>query len=147
MLPQDLPRSKLRCMGQVHRNIDRLIWAGFVFLIGAAAFAEEPVQFNRDVRPILADACYRCHGPDSAARQAELRLDSEEGAKARREARAAIVPGKLAESELWRRITSADADEHMPPADSGKRLTPEQIETLRRWIEQGANWQRHWSFH
>jgi hypothetical protein len=108
--------------------------------------AQEAVEFNRDVRPILADACFRCHGPDSAARQADLRLDLEESAKASREGKTAIAPGKSADSELWRRISSADADEHMPPADSGKKLTPEQIDTLRRWIEQGAKWQRHWSF-
>jgi hypothetical protein len=104
------------------------------------------VEFNRDVRPILADACYRCHGPDANSRQAELRLDTQEGAVAKHDGRAAIVPGKLAESELWRRIASPNPEERMPPADSGKRLSGEQIATLRRWIERGAEWQRHWSF-
>ncbi len=127
-------------------------WIALVPLIFAAnlvvgvATAAEPVQFNRDVRPILADACFRCHGPDSAARQAELRLDTEEDAKTRREDRVAVVPGKRNESELWRRITSSDADERMPPADSGKSLSPEQIATLGRWIDEGAKWERHWSF-
>src|SRR5437588_5495627 len=98
-------------------------------LLGTAAANAEipPVEFNRDVRPILADICYQCHGPDAKSRQAELRLDTAEGAKARHDGRAAVVPSKLAESELWRRINSPNADERMPPADSGKRLSQEQI--------------------
>src|SRR5205814_5673304 len=113
----------------------------------AVAQTERPlVEFNRDVRPILADVCYHCHGPDAKSRQAEVRLDTEEGAKEQRDGGIAVVSGKLAESELWRRINSPDADERMPPADSGKRLSQQQIATLGRWIEQGAKWQKHWSF-
>ncbi|MCE9526250.1 MAG: DUF1549 domain-containing protein, partial [Planctomycetales bacterium] len=110
--------------------------------------AESPreIEFNRDIRPILSDNCFQCHGPDSKARQAELRLDREEDAVAERKDGAAIVRGKPAASELVRRITDANADERMPPADSGKKLTAEQIELLRRWVEQGAKWQAHWSF-
>jgi hypothetical protein len=115
-------------------------------LLPQAVAAQNTVEFNRDVRPILADACFRCHGPDAAARQAEFRLDDEQAAKSPRDAGPAIAHGKLAESLLWRRITSADPDERMPPADSGKSLTKDQIEILRRWIEEGAKWQRHWSF-
>ncbi len=115
-------------------------------LLPQVAAAQDAVEFNRDVRPILAEACFRCHGPDAAARQADLRLDDEQAAKSPRDDGPAIAPGKLAESLLWRRITSADPDERMPPADSGKKLTDDQIQTLRRWIEQGARWQRHWSF-
>ena len=115
-------------------------------LFARVATAQDAVEFNRDVRPILADACFRCHGPDSAARQADMRLDIEQAAKAKREHGPAIAPENLAESQLWRRINSTDADEHMPPADSGKQLSDQQIQTLRRWIEQGAKWQRHWSF-
>jgi hypothetical protein len=117
-----------------------------VMVYAYAAAAQDAIEFNRDVRPILADSCFRCHGPDAAARQADLRLDDEPAAKSPRDDGPAIVPGKPDDSQLWRRITAADPDERMPPADSGKSLTKQQIETLRRWIEQGAKWQKHWAF-
>jgi hypothetical protein len=104
------------------------------------------VQFNRDIRPILSDTCFKCHGPDATKRQAELRFDQEESALADRDGHAAIVPGRPEQSELMRRIDSADPDERMPPPDSGLKLSPQQIELLRRWIGQGAKWQPHWSF-
>jgi len=104
------------------------------------------VQYNRDVRPILADRCFACHGPDAAARQAELRLDAAEFATADRDGRKAIHPGKPKSSELLRRVTSTDPDERMPPADSGDPLTAREIATLRRWIESGAEYQTHWAF-
>src|SRR4051794_16403209 len=78
--------------------------------------AEPPLQFNRDVRPVLSDACFQCHGPDKAKRKANLRLDTEEGAFADHDGRKALVPGKPAESELLRRVTAQDATERMPPA-------------------------------
>ena len=128
-------------------------WTGKIALTAICAacsygLAESPrdIEFNRDVRPILSDNCFQCHGPDAAARQAELRLDREEDAFAPRKEGSAIVRGKPADSELVRRITNANADERMPPADSGKKLSAEQIELLRRWVEQGAKWQAHWSF-
>lgn len=105
----------------------------------------ETVEFNRDVRSILSNNCLLCHGPDANHREADLRLDVEESAKAVKEGKAAIVPSKLAESELIRRITATDADERMPPADSGKSLTPRDIEILRRWVAQGAVYEKHWS--
>jgi hypothetical protein len=108
------------------------------------AVADEPVEFNRDVRPILSDHCFACHGPDATNRQGDLRLDREEDAFARRE-RPVIVRGKSADSELYRRITAADPAERMPPEEAHKPLSPEQIETLRRWIDQGGKWQKHWS--
>jgi hypothetical protein len=111
-----------------------------------AAEAADAIEFNRDVRPILADACWRCHGPDSAQRKADLRLDNEAGATAERDGHRAIAPGNAAASELIRRITSADPDERMPPEGSGEPLTAQQIATLRRWIDAGARWQPHWSF-
>jgi mono/diheme cytochrome c family protein len=116
----------------------------------AAARAEEAlpqtVEFNRDIRPILSDTCYKCHGPDKAKRKADLRLDTEAGAKAKLDDGFVIVPGNPAKSELIRRITTSDEDDRMPPADSGRQLTPRQRELLRRWIEQGAKWEAHWSF-
>ncbi|MEO2046127.1 MAG: PSD1 and planctomycete cytochrome C domain-containing protein, partial [Pirellulales bacterium] len=89
--------------------------------------------------------CYHCHGPDAENRQADLRLDTREGALADLGGYAALVPGNSQQSELWTRMLSNDADERMPPADSGKQLKPEQIELVRRWIEQGADWSVHWS--
>src|SRR5262245_2587100 len=105
------------------------------------------IEFNRDVRPILADACFKCHGFDPKARKAKMRLDVPEGAFADLGGGATpIKPGSLKDSEAWKRITSADKDLVMPPPDSNKKLTAEQKETLRLWIEQGAKYQKHWSF-
>jgi Protein of unknown function (DUF1553)/Protein of unknown function (DUF1549)/Planctomycete cytochrome C/Concanavalin A-like lectin/glucanases superfamily len=108
--------------------------------------APEPVDFNRDIRPILSDRCYQCHGPDAARRKADLRLDQEASAKAERESGHAIVPGDAKGSELYRRVRADDPAERMPPQKSGKSLTAAEIEKLRRWIDQGARWQPHWSF-
>ncbi len=106
----------------------------------------DPVEFNRDIRPILSDNCYQCHGPDKAQRKAELRLDTEAGAHADLGDRQAIVPGDLEHSELYQRLIAEDESDRMPPAKSGKRVTPAQIELVRRWIAQGAKWQKHWAF-
>ncbi len=108
---------------------------------------ESSILFDRDIRPILLDSCFECHGPDPRARKGRLRFDTREGLeKPRKGKAAALVPGRPSESELFRRITAADPDERMPPADSGKRLDPEQIELIRRWIQQGARWRGHWAF-
>ncbi len=123
------------------------------FACGGAAFAQDApsergnrVDFTRDVRPILADRCYTCHGPDEEARTTELRLDRRESAFADLgDGRHALVPGNTAASELVRRITSDDPDERMPPPDAKRRLTPDQVETLVKWVEQGAAWDEHWS--
>jgi hypothetical protein len=104
------------------------------------------VEFNRDIRPVLSDRCYPCHGPDGAKRKAGLRLDQESSAKADRDGRRAIVPGDRESSELVRRITARDDDERMPPVKSGKSLSPAEIELISRWVAQGAAWQPHWSF-
>lgn len=106
---------------------------------------QRTVDFNRDVRPILSDTCYTCHGPDEAKLEADLRLDRKVSVFAKRDGKPILVPGKSAESELFRRITAA-GDEQMPPAESGRKLTSAQIETLRRWIDEGAEWGEHWSF-
>lgn len=109
--------------------------------------AARPVDFNRDVRPILSDVCFKCHGPDAAQRKADLRLDTEEGAKADLgEGRRAVSAGDANASELYRRIASKDPDQVMPPLDAEQKLSPAQIATLKRWIDQGARWQKHWSF-
>jgi hypothetical protein len=109
--------------------------------------AREPLRYGRDVRPLLADRCFTCHGPDERTREAGLRLDSFEGATAARSGGAAIVPGKRAESELWRRLTHADPDERMPPARSQRRALDEVArERIGRWIDEGAGYEPHWAF-
>jgi len=113
----------------------------------ASASVPEKIRFNRDVRPILSGNCFYCHGPDPKHREADLRLDNREGATADLGGYAAIVPGKPEESTLIKRVTSKDPDEHMPPPASKKpHLTDEQITILRRWIEQGAEYEGHWAF-
>lgn len=133
------------------RSIASNAWHGFaVFLACLMGLtnvdAAEPVRFNRDVLPILADNCLACHGFEDAKREAGLRLDRRTGATAKLESGAtAVVPGDVVRSELWARITSEDEDERMPPAKTGKHLTAAQRETLRRWIEQGAEYEPHWA--
>ncbi len=104
------------------------------------------LQFNRDVRPILSENCFACHGFDEAAREADLRLDVAESALDQRDGVPAILAGDPEGSEAWRRITSDDESEVMPPVDSHRALTAEQKETLRRWIAEGAPYAKHWSF-
>jgi hypothetical protein len=111
-----------------------------------AARAADVVDFQRDVRPILADNCFKCHGPDAGARKAKLRLDARAHAlQGGRSKKPAVVPGKPEASELVRRLTSTDETEMMPPPDSGKKLTPRQVELLRKWVAAGANYQQHWA--
>src|SRR5215831_945297 len=111
----------------------------------ASAAQTGTVEFNRDIRPILSDRCYACHGPDEGKRASKLRLDTETGAKADLGNHFAIVPGDPAASELIRRITAPDV-RRMPPAYAASRLSKAEIDTLTRWIAQGAVWQKHWSF-
>jgi hypothetical protein len=103
------------------------------------------VEFNRDIRPILADTCFPCHGPDAARRKAGLRLDLEAEALKDRGGRHAVVAGAPGRSELFRRITAANRD-RMPPARTGRVLSARQVELVRRWITEGARWQQHWSW-
>lgn len=106
--------------------------------------AEPQISFNRDVRPILADKCFHCHGPAAATRKADLRLDTPDGALQGKNP--AVVPGKSSESPLVKRIQSVDASEVMPPPDSKKTLTVQQKQILAQWIDQGAKYQKHWAF-
>ena len=104
------------------------------------------IDFQRDVRPVLSDNCFQCHGPDKGTRMAELRLDTQEGAFAKRANGTTIVPGDPEASLLYKRITHENEMMRMPPAYSKKELAKEQIGVLRRWIEEGASWDQHWSF-
>ena len=106
--------------------------------------AEKPVDFDRDVRPILSDACFACHGPEEDSRQGNLRLDTKENVFTDRGGYSIIVPGNSAVSRLYQRISAKER--RMPPASSGRTLTPKQIELIREWIDQGAKWQSHWAF-
>ena len=116
-----------------------------ITLLTAASAVAGDVQFNRDIRPLLADRCFHCHGPDEADRQAGLRLDradTERGAHA-----SAIVPGSSEESELFARIISDDPDVIMPPPDSHKKpLTDDEKELFRQWIDQGGEYEEFWAF-
>ncbi len=105
------------------------------------------INFNRDVKPILSDNCYRCHGPDEGERQTELRLDQQDSAFSLLESDThAIVPRDVESSELIKRITSDDEDARMPPLETGKQLSADQLDILKRWIASGAEWGEHWSF-
>ena len=129
----------------------RLSFFGVVFLPMLPAFAAGPsipdkIEFNRDVRPILSENCFKCHGFDEKKREAKRRIDTREGALADNEGVRAIVPGKLAESDVHTRIHSTDNDEHMPPPKSGKKLDDRQRAIIDKWIEQGAEYQPHWAY-
>ncbi|HYG77340.1 MAG TPA: PSD1 and planctomycete cytochrome C domain-containing protein [Planctomycetota bacterium] len=104
------------------------------------------VQFNRDIRPIFSDKCFACHGFDAKKRKGDLRLDTLEGATAERDGQKAVYPGNLKKSLAWARITSKDSDEVMPPPKSHKKLSEFEKELIKRWIEQGAPYEKHWSF-
>lgn len=120
--------------------------AAVLLMAGSTAFpapiAGARVEFNRDIRPILSDNCFSCHGPDASHREADLRLDVREDAISA----GAIVPGKVAESTLVGRILAADPDEIMPPPESHKKLDERQKSLLARWIESGAEYQPHWAY-
>lgn len=128
--------------------LTRLIFAGTVassLVFGGSASPE--VDYNLDIKPILSDRCYKCHGPDNSTRKAKLRLDSEDSAKGGLEGgRFVIKPGDVGKSELYRRIRTPDPDDRMPPPDSSLSLDASEISLIARWIEEGAEWRNHWSF-
>ncbi|MEZ6048887.1 MAG: PSD1 and planctomycete cytochrome C domain-containing protein [Planctomycetaceae bacterium] len=104
------------------------------------------IDFNRDIRPILSSKCFHCHGPDARSREADLRLDTEAGLFGEEGTGGVIQAHKTDESELFRRLTSTDADEQMPPADSDLELSQDEIDLIGRWIETGAEWSGHWAY-
>ncbi|HWQ36817.1 MAG TPA: DUF1553 domain-containing protein [Blastocatellia bacterium] len=127
-----------------------VVSAGLYRLLPAVAAASSQarsaagrVDFNREIRPILSDNCFACHGPDEKQRMARLRLDTKEGAFARP---GVIVPGDAASSRLIKRISSTDPKTVMPPPDSGHKLTEQQITLIRRWVDEGAQWTEHWAY-
>lgn len=148
-------RSRTADRAVAHKAL--LPGAGFLMLAGVSlglTISSEPppppaapVDFATDIRPILSNNCYLCHGPDPSSREADLRLDTPEGLRAMLDAgMPSVTPGDRDASALWHRVTTDDPDDHMPPPDSGESLTPEQIDALGRWIDAGAPWKNHWSF-
>ena len=117
-----------------------LNFACCLFAISPRVAGDEIIDFNRDIRPILSENCFHCHGPDAKTREADLRLDRHAGALD------AIKVGDRSKSELFARVNSQDEFERMPPVDSNRELTPRQIELLGQWIDQGAEWGQHWSW-
>lgn len=135
--------------GYTPAHTARLTLSLALFLVFAATLRAQTtrrVEFNRDIRPILSDACFQCHGPDQARRKADLRLDTEDGIRADLGGHRAVVPGRPDESALLRRVTSNNPRRRMPPASMGPALPPEKVQLLRDWIAQGAAWEKHWSF-
>ena len=131
--------------------------AGGLFLAGpgvtvaqdagaTVAALPDVIEFNRDIRPILSDKCFFCHGPDKNKREAELRLDTKEGLVGSDGTGGALVPGKPDESELFQRVTSTDEEKRMPPTKSGKSLSERDTQLLKKWIEQGGQYEGHWAF-
>ena len=134
-------------MGRAAALCSCLSWTVLSGLLAAGPAAADTIDFNRDIRPLLSDRCFACHGPDEEDRQAGLRLDDAAVATAELDSGlTAIVPGKVAASELLARITSTDPDVMMPPPEVGKPVTPAEAELLARWIAEGAEYRDHWAF-
>jgi hypothetical protein len=142
-LPARVPRSR-----PVKRPLRLLLAVLIAQLLPGAAAKPLParIEFNRDVRPILSDNCFHCHGFDEKTRDGGRRLDVGAGALAEVDGVRAIVPGKPEESDLWVRVISDDKDEVMPPPKAHKKLAARDKEILKRWIEQGAEYQDHWAY-
>jgi hypothetical protein len=124
-----------------------LVLAFWIRLLpGSAVAAADTIDFNRQILPILSDACFHCHGPDAATREARLRLDQREGLFRTRDESTVVTPGQPEKSELFLRITSPNDDEVMPPRTVARKLKPAEIELLKKWIIAGAPWSTHWAF-
>ena len=138
-----ITRARMVCIffKNLHRILPLIVLTLTVRLTGAGE-----IQFNRDIRPILSDRCFTCHGPDANHRKAGLRLDTREGAMADLDGYSAVVPSAPAKSELLVRITTGDGDDLMPPPETGKPLTDGEKKLLRDWIAQGAEYEAHWAY-
>ncbi len=133
-----------RAGGALVPGLAIVLWAST--FCSAASEKLSSVSFVRDIRPILLDHCYACHGPDAEHLQADLRLDTRQSLFAARESGSVISPGRPDQSVLLSRITDPDEARRMPPADAGPRLPPDQVALVRRWVEQQAPWETHWAF-
>ncbi|MCA9194786.1 MAG: PSD1 domain-containing protein [Planctomycetales bacterium] len=133
------------------RLVSRPIWRGCFIVFAAlssnnALYATDEIEFNQDIRPILSDRCFACHGPDANRREADLRFDEYENLIQDRGGYSIVVPGDSTQSELWKRIQSSDAEIRMPPPDSQNPLSTTEVERLKQWLDQGAKWQGHWAY-
>ncbi|MEM7384910.1 MAG: PSD1 and planctomycete cytochrome C domain-containing protein, partial [Verrucomicrobiota bacterium] len=136
------------------QNVSRLVSRYLWLLAGLPALVvlwpqrggSETIDFTRDIRPLLSDNCFFCHGPDAAERKADLRLDVEAAAKAPIDGQAPIVSGHPDKSVILQRMISEDPDEQMPPPESGKSLSAEEVDLIKRWISEGAEWSEHWAY-
>ena len=124
----------------------RFVTKAIILTSAFSGAAQASLSFNKDIRPILSDKCFACHGFDEETREAKLRLDTPEGAFKKRRKGAAIVPGKPDESLAWQLIITDDEDDVMPPLDSHKKMSDEEKAIIRQWIEEGAEYQKHWAF-
>ena len=116
------------------------------YFVSSLSAKEGEISYNRDIRPILSNHCFSCHGLDEGHRKAKLRLDVREEAIMSRDGIQAIVPGSIEDSESWMRIISDDEDDVMPPPETHKSLTAEEKELVKQWIEEGAPYEGHWAF-
>ncbi|HVK59150.1 MAG TPA: DUF1549 domain-containing protein, partial [Candidatus Kapabacteria bacterium] len=123
-----------------------MLLAALAIALGAVRAAEQPINFSREIRPLLSEYCFACHGPDDQQRKAKLRLDTKEGVISSKDGVHIIKPGASDDSELIKRLVTSDPDEIMPPPKVGKKLSAAQIDLLKRWIDQGAKWESHWAF-
>ena len=144
MHPDDLSAPRPRLGSAWHRRTGAAVAALIAAGLAAAAAPAAPIDFSREVLPILSEHCFTCHGPDAKTRKANLRLDRKEGVFRPKDP--LIVPGKSGESDLIARVTSTDPEEVMPPRKGGRPLTPAQVDVLRRWVDEGAKWGKHWAF-
>ena len=147
----ELATFKVRANAPFMIALASLSWVAAAMALIAHASGAEPVpkkvDFNFQVRPILSDKCFNCHGPDPRQRKAGLRLDTKEGAFGTNKSGGhAVVPGNLEDSDLVARITAEDESQRMPPKSLGRTLSPAEIDRLKQWIEQGAEWKPHWAF-
>src|SRR5687768_16259762 len=137
----------VRSSSHRHLPAGRFLCATVLLLLAPPlSAAGKKLDFNRDIRPILAEHCFACHGPDEKKREADLRLDTRAGLFSEINDILPVVPGRPDQSEIILRITSADRDEVMRPPKAKKELKPEQIAVLREWVAQGADFQQHWAF-
>ncbi len=141
MLPDQLCMRKPRSKERLVVNAGLILALPLLVLAGGTVNAAGKPEYNRDIRPILAENCFACHGPDSAARKADLRLDRREAAIES----GAITPGDLDASELISRVNTSNPKQLMPPPSLHKTLSKAQKDALRRWVEAGAEYQLHWS--
>jgi hypothetical protein len=136
--------SKLRVHNCLHSRLVTLL--AFVASAATGFSVQAPVQFNKDIRPIFANNCLTCHGPDKGNRKAHLRLDTQDGLFSALDSDYPVVPGKPDKSQVYLRITTTDPDDLMPKSKTGQKLSPTQINLIKRWIEQGAKYQGHWAY-